>query len=195
MVLGGVVMAGCSNGDASATALRASPVAPLPVEDPTWTTRFDPQFRKYSKRLFGVGFHWRWFKAQGIAESGLRPDAASGAGARGIMQLLPATYQEVVGPNGAWLPDIDEPRWNIAAGLQYDRYLYDLWANVDAGRLDRLAFVFASYNGGRRRTLQAQARCQAEDCDEWQHVAAYAPTESRNYVAKIMRLMGIDPPS
>jgi soluble lytic murein transglycosylase-like protein len=162
------------------------------MEDSIWTHRFDGQFRKYSKRLFGVGFDWRWFKAQGIAESGLRPQAASGAGARGIMQLLPTTYQEIAGPNRAWLADIEEPRWNIAAGLLYDRYLYDLWENIDGEPLDRLAFTLASYNGGRRRTLRAQARCSAVDCDEWQAVAAYVPTESRNYVEKIMGLMGIE---
>ena len=31
------------------------------------TERFDPIFRKYTKRYFGVGTDWRWFKAQGTS--------------------------------------------------------------------------------------------------------------------------------
>ena len=52
------------------------------------TDRYDPIFRKYTKRYFGVGTDWRWFKAQGMAESDLTPGARSRVGARGIMQLM-----------------------------------------------------------------------------------------------------------
>ena len=47
------------------------------------TERFDPIFKKYTKRYFGVGTDWRWFKAQGMAESDLTPTARSRVGARG----------------------------------------------------------------------------------------------------------------
>ena len=53
--------------------------------------RYDDTFRKYSKRFFGVGFDWHYFKAQGLAESGLDPAAKSPVGARGVMQLMPGT--------------------------------------------------------------------------------------------------------
>src|SRR5262245_1219882 len=33
--------------------------------------RYDDVFRKYSKRYFGVGFDWQYFKAQGMAERGI----------------------------------------------------------------------------------------------------------------------------
>ena len=39
------------------------------------TERFDPIFKKYTKRYFGVGTDWHWFKAQGMAESDLTPGA------------------------------------------------------------------------------------------------------------------------
>ena len=51
--------------------------------------RLDDAFRKYAKRFFGPGVDWRLFKAQGMTESGLDPDATSRMGARGILQLLP----------------------------------------------------------------------------------------------------------
>ncbi|MEK7263660.1 MAG: transglycosylase SLT domain-containing protein, partial [Bacteroidota bacterium] len=57
--------------------------------------RYDDYFRKYSKRFFGIGFDWHVFKAQGIAESNLSPDAKSWVGAVGIMQLMPATYKDI----------------------------------------------------------------------------------------------------
>ena len=72
----------------------------------------------------------------------------------------------------------------------YDRRLYDLWDDIP-DRRQRLAFAFASYNGGRSRTLRAQDRCPAE-CTHWPNVQAYVPEETRNYVQKIMRLMAAD---
>ena len=39
--------------------------------------RYDQTFRKYSKRYFGVGFDWRVFKAQAMAESEMNPNAKS----------------------------------------------------------------------------------------------------------------------
>ncbi len=163
-----------------------------PVEHPQWTRRFDPHFRKYSKRFFGVGFDWRWFKAQGIAESSLQEDAKSWVGAKGIMQIMPTTLQEIAEKSSLPVLDDSDPGQNIAAGVFYDRYLYDLWDDIsDAGQ--RLAFTFASYNGGRSRILRAQERC-ATDCATWRRVAPHAPDETRGYVARIMTLMGHTPP-
>ena len=62
-------------------------------------TKFDQYFSKYSKRHFGVGFDWRYFKAQAVAESNLRPDATSRAGAVGVMQIMPRTYEEIRNKN------------------------------------------------------------------------------------------------
>ena len=168
----------------------AQPRGRLPVEDEQWTARFDDHFRKYSKRFFSVAFDWRWFKAQGITESGLRVDATSWVGARGIMQIMPATFQEIAELSSLPLSDTEDPAQNIAAGVFYDRRLYDLWDDIP-DRRQRLAFAFASYNGGRSRTLRAQDRC-ASACEQWPNVQAYVPEETRNYVQKIMRLMAAD---
>ncbi|MEW8168011.1 MAG: transglycosylase SLT domain-containing protein, partial [Candidatus Thiodiazotropha endolucinida] len=58
------------------------------VEDNRWSRVYDNYFRKYTKHYFGPHIDWYWFKAQAIAESGLKPTAKSPAGAKGIMQIL-----------------------------------------------------------------------------------------------------------
>ena len=163
-----------------------------PVEQRVWTDRYDALFRKYAKRFFGPGFDWRWFKAQGIAESGLREDAESWVGAKGIMQIMPATLREIAEKSDLPVLDNNDPGANIAAGIFYDRDLYERWDDIPKPR-ERLAFTFASYNGGRSRILRAQDACNA-DCVLWAHVTGHAPEETRGYVARILTLMGHAPP-
>lgn len=118
-------------------------------------TRFDPYFSKYSKRYFGVAFDWRYFKAQAVAESSLRPHAKSRVGATGIMQIMPATFDEIVEKNPSIRGGIEEPRWNIAAGIWYNRWQYDAWT-ADRPFEEQLKFMFGSYNAGRGNILRAQ---------------------------------------
>jgi membrane-bound lytic murein transglycosylase F len=118
-------------------------------------TEFDAHFRKYSKRFFGVGFDWHYFKAQGIAESNLDPAARSPVGAVGIMQLMPATFEEVSGKTDYVAGSLEDPRWNIAAGIWYNKYQFDYWQKGRA--LDeRLKFMYGSYNAGRVTLRKAQ---------------------------------------
>ena len=154
--------------------------------------RYDDTFRKYSKRYFGPTFDWRQFKAQGLAESNLDPNAKSWVGARGIMQLMPSTYHEVRTKNPT-MQQIDDPEWNIAAGIYYDRKLWRLWENDSVG-VDRLPFTFASYNAGRLTILRAQdtARTHALDHRTWRSIETVAPrvkrwrhSETLDYVRRI----------
>ena len=194
----GVAVAGVADGaavpgeDAAHAQAGTDLLGRPPVEHRDWTDRYDPLFRKYSKRFFGPGFDWRWFKAQGIAESGLREDAESWVGAKGIMQIMPATLREIAEKSDLPVLDTNDPGANIAAGIFYDRNLYERWDDIPKPR-ERLAFTFASYNGGRSRILRAQEACHAE-CALWAHVTRHAPEETQGYVARILTLMGHDPP-
>lgn len=161
------------------------------VRHERWTNEFDPLFRKYTKHYFGAHFDWHWFKAQAIAESGLDPDARSPAGARGIMQILPSTYAEIKAQN-PFLASIEDPRWNIAAGIFYDRQLYRKWKKRrDVRTGQRLRFAFGSYNAGYGNVLKAYKRAvdRHEQVQTWDQVAEFAPAETRHYVARITRLM------
>ncbi len=159
------------------------------VGDSYWSDSYDGYFRKYTKHYFGPHVDWRWFKAQGIAESGLSPKASSPAGAKGIMQILPATYEEIRSKNPHF-SHIEEPRWNIAAGIYYDRMLYRKWKK-GLPTEERLTFAMASYNAGYRNVLRAFRRAQkAGEVKRWDQVAKHAPGETRHYVRRIRRLMG-----
>jgi membrane-bound lytic murein transglycosylase F len=155
-----------------------------------WTDEFDPLFRKYTKHYFGAHFDWHWFKAQAIAESGLDPDAVSPAGARGIMQILPSTYEEIRGRN-PFFAGIEEPRWNIAAGIFYDRQLYRKWKRHSIRTAERLRFAFGSYNAGYGNILRAHRKASEvhEEVRRWDEVAPFAPGETRHYVRRIDGLM------
>lgn len=164
--------------------------AARPVDDPQWTAAYDGTFRKYSRRFFGPAFDWRWWKAQAIAESSLRADVDSRAGARGLMQIMPATWEEIAEQAPLTLTDAYHPEQSIAAGVWYDAWLHAHWSDLP-DRLQRLAFTLASYNGGRGRILRAQDRCGG--CAAWPAASRHAPAETVRYVARIMGLMGAAP--
>lgn len=141
--------------------------------------RYDDAFRKYSKRYFGPAFDWRLFKAQGMAESNLDAEARSWVGARGVMQLMPATFNEIKSKNPE-LKRIDNPEMNIAAGIAYDRQLWTRWEG-DSVLTDARAFTLASYNAGRRTVLSAQEQARAAKLDPrlWPSIESVAPKVKR----------------
>jgi membrane-bound lytic murein transglycosylase MltF len=153
---------------------------------------YDHIFKKYTKRYFGPGFDWKVFKAQGIAESGLLPDAQSNVGAKGIMQLMPTTYDEIKSRNTE-LKEINDPEWNIAAGIYYDRQLWRSWDDILNDK-DKKAFTFGSYNAGKGTIQKAKLKAKEKNLDDnsWNAIKEIAPEvpkwrhkETLDYVTKI----------
>ena len=160
------------------------------------TSKYDQYFRKYTKRYFGAGFDWKWFKAQAIAESNLRHDAKSWVNAKGIMQIMPRTFHEIKKKNPSFV-DINEPRWNIAAGIYYDRQLFRKW-KAERPLDDKMNFTFASYNAGFRNIVKAQNVCKRQGLNEnlWHNIQRIAPRvrgwrhkETVGYIEKINAMM------
>ena len=154
--------------------------------------QYDETFRRYSKRYFGAAWDWRWFKAQGMAESGLDSTAKSRVGARGVMQLMPSTYGYIQSRRPEF-GTIDDPEWNIAAGIMHDRYLWKYWEK-DVSAEERYRFMFGSYNAGERTIGRAadSARVSAGGVPRWLHVEEVAPRvprwryrETLDYIRKI----------
>ncbi len=155
-------------------------------------SKYDDTFRKYSKRFFGPGFDWKIFKAQGIAESGLSPDAESQVGAHGLMQLMPSTFAEIQSRNPDF-QNINDPEWNIAGGIYYDRILWNNWKEISPDS-EKQRFTFGSYNAGRGTIMKAQSKAKDKNLDHnaWQNIKQIAPEvrgwrheETINYVHKI----------
>lgn len=155
--------------------------------------RYDPYFSKYSKRFFGLGFDWRYFKAQAIAESGLKPDAKSGVGAVGLMQIMPRTFEEITRKNSYIKGTRAEPRWNIAAGIYYDKKLFDTWKAKRPFK-DKMAFTYGAFNAGKGNIIKAQklAQNQGENPNLWKSIEKTLPgvtgkhsAETLGYVNKI----------
>lgn len=156
-------------------------------------TEYDDTFKKYSKRFFGIGYDWKLFKAQSIAESDLTPDAVSSVGARGLMQLMPSTFADVQSANPEF-KNIDDPVWNIAAGIYYDKQLFNKWNEIE--EKEKFNFTFGSYNAGRGTILKAQDRAKEKSLDHtaWDNITAVASEvpkwrheETINYVDRIKK--------
>ncbi len=158
--------------------------------------QYDKYFSKYSKRSFGPAFDWRHFKAQAVAESGLRKDARSQAGAVGLMQIMPDTYEEIVKQNRHVKGSGKEPKWSIAAGIDYNRSIWLLFKEKRPFQ-DRLDFMFGAYNAGKGNIFQAQRRAKRKGLDpnRWRTMESILPSvtgrhskETINYVGKIKKI-------
>jgi soluble lytic murein transglycosylase-like protein len=176
----------------SAAAVPAAEPAKAPRSN--YRTDYDEHFRKYSKHYFGVNKDWRWFKAQAIAESNLDPDVKSWVSAKGVMQIMPRTFEELQKKNPEFA-SIDDPRWNIAAGIYYDSLL---WRRYDAlsEEQQRRNFMFGAYNAGPTTITRARqlAESDGHDSTQWSSVVAVAPKvpswrhkETLGYIERIQK--------
>lgn len=160
--------------------------------------KFDPYFSKYTKRYFGPGFDWKQFKAQAVAESRLKADARSHVGAKGVMQIMPQTFDEILKKNPTIKGSLEQPRWNIAAGIWYDKSIWDIF-KADRPLQDRFDFMFGSFNAGKGNILKAQrlAKKKGLNPNLWESIEQTLPgvtgrnsRETLGYVNKIKTIQG-----
>jgi membrane-bound lytic murein transglycosylase F len=162
-------------------------------------TQYDVYFKKYTRHLFGPGFDWRYFKSQAIAESNLNSGAKSHVGAKGIMQIMPKTFKEIKYKNPSIKGSSLQPKWNIAAGIYYDRAIWKLW-KAKRPFTDKLAFMFGAYNAGKGNILKAQrlAKKRGMNPNAWSSIentlfkiTGKHSKETIGYVNKINKVKGI----
>lgn len=149
----------------------------------TPTRDFDDHFRKYSKHYFGIQTDWRWFQAQAMVESEMKPAIRSRSGAMGLMQIMPKTFQEIRSRN-PHLKDPFDPHFSIAAGIYYNRQLYDAWPAIH-GEDDRRRFMFASYNAGLGNIKRAAKR--AGNPEKYSALEPTLSAAAKHYNVKIER--------
>jgi soluble lytic murein transglycosylase len=111
------------------------------------------------------------------AESRFQADAVSGAGARGLMQLMPTTASKF-GGNGA-ISALSDPTYNMSIGQRYIAYLLDSYGG-------NLVQVPAAYNAGPLRVAGwINARAGKED-DALVFIESIRISETRYYVKRVL---------
>src|SRR5215207_10402658 len=119
-----------------------------------------------------------------FAESHFR-DQTSGAGAKGLMQLMPATADYIAQKSGGTAfvqGDLATPQVNIAYGSWYLRYLLEKYAG-------REVLALAAYNAGEGKVDEWAAVASARG--ERFRAADHIPfAETRRYVQKVLDARG-----
>jgi soluble lytic murein transglycosylase len=112
-------------------------------------------------------------------ESSFFPQARSRVGARGLMQLMPATGREVARARQIPFPDVevlDQPETNIELGTIF---LGGLFRQFGDARL-----AAAAYNAGPNRVREWWANRKTDDLDVWVEQIPY--NETRAFVKRVM---------
>jgi len=118
-------------------------------------------FRKYGDQY---DMDYLLMMAQGYQESRLDQNAKSHVGAVGVMQVMPATGQDLK------VGDIHELEPNIHGGVKYIRSMVDnFYAKEPMEPVDKILFAFASYNAGpgRVQSLRREAAKRGLDPNRW----------------------------
>lgn len=112
---------------------------------------------------------WRLLGAIIYQESRFKATDESWAGARGLMQLMPATAQRF----GASNPD--DPVQNIRAGVRFLKNLDEYWSPTVTDSIERVKFILASYNVGLTHITDARKLTikYGEDPTRWNVVEKY----------------------
>ncbi|MFI5372130.1 MAG: transglycosylase SLT domain-containing protein [Candidatus Eisenbacteria bacterium] len=151
--------------------------------------RFETTVNLFEKYGAKYGFDPLMVAAQGYQESKLRQEARSHMGAIGVMQIMPATGEELK------VGDITRLEPNIHAGTKYmNRLMTRYFPDAAFSETDRTLFAFACYNAGpgnisRMRKL---AMSRGLDGDQWFNnvelvVAQKIGIETTTYVRNIYK--------
>ncbi|WP_232475983.1 lytic transglycosylase domain-containing protein [Flavisphingomonas formosensis] len=130
---------------------------------------------------------WRVDKAlvfaHALQESSFRTDAVSGAGARGIMQLMPSTAQVIARKRGESMngSQLSDPAFNIEYGQSYLEQLRDF-----SGTGGLLPKVIAAYNAGPGSVAKWNDRMRDRG-DPLLYIESIPFAETRAYVAIVLR--------
>jgi len=120
------------------------------------------------------------------AESALTPHVTSPAGARGLMQLMPALAEQLHAsrfPDQHFHPDtLYQPGYNATLGTLELVGLADRLGDVHPG--PRLPLVIAGYNGGEEAVRRWLASDPTLELDVWTENIGY--TETRRYVKRVL---------
>jgi len=127
-------------------------------------------------------YHIDPYEAAGLIrqESVFSPTAVSRAGARGLMQVMPATGQLISkrqGSGSITASDLFNPTLNVKLGMSYLAQLLD--------QFGRIEYAAAAYNAGPGRAQRWIAERGSLDIEDW--IEAIPFSETRGYVQGVLR--------
>ena len=112
-------------------------------------SHFDNLFKKYAKE---IGWDWRLLASLAYTESNFDTTAVSWAGAKGLMQLMPATARAMGIPPGKE----QNPEESIKAAIKYIASTNKSLKMIPDEK-ERINFILASYNAGLGHIYDAMA--------------------------------------
>ena len=168
-------------------------------------SQYDELFQRYAKFC---KWDWRLIAAQCYQESTFDREAVSWAGARGLMQIIPQTADDL----GLPFSEMFTPDMNIKAAVKYISQLQEKFSFIET-IYERENFVLAAYNAGPGHIFDAIALAEADSVPitRWDYVAPYVlllsepeayklpmvknggmrGTETYNYVKRIREIYAI----
>lgn len=132
---------------------------------------YDAHFKTAAK---SIGWDWHLVAALCYEESGFDPNAVSGAGARGLMQIMERTAENY------GVKDFLGPRQNVDVAAKHLKNIINEFSDIK-DKYERIKFVIAAYNCGGGHVRDAQALCRKEggDPQSWQDVSRFCLQLSR----------------
>ena len=142
---------------------------------------YDALVKKHSR---AYELDWRFITAQMYQESNFNPGATSWVGAKGLMQVMPRTAQELR------IDNLEDPNNGILAGVRVMARYSNYFNSPEISARDRLRFALASYNCGPGHVYDARdlATEMGLDPNRWfGHVEKAMALLSKPEIAKKVR--------
>jgi membrane-bound lytic murein transglycosylase MltF len=109
-------------------------------------SRYDNLIRQFSAI---INWDWRLLASLIYQESGFDPKVTSGAGAYGLMQIMPVTGRNF------GIDITSSPENNLKAGIYYITWLHSIFDQMIPDAKERVNFILAAYNAGPGHVIDA----------------------------------------
>ena len=146
--------------------------------------RLSPYDELVKKNAKQFEFDWRLITSQMYQESRFDPNAKSWVGAKGLMQVMPRTAEELKVPN------VEQPDNGILAGVKLMARYSNFFNSPEISAKDRIRFALAAYNCGPGHIYDARqlASQMGLNPNKWfNHVEKALLLLSKKDVAKTVR--------
>jgi len=119
-------------------------------------SKYDDLIKEFSD---SIKWDWRLLASLICQESRFMPNVESGAGAYGLMQVMPHTGK------GFGIDITSSPKNNLKAGILYINRLHDIFDPKIPDEKERIMFILAAYNAGPGHVLDAMKLAEKNGMD------------------------------